>query len=91
MDKAEEESAQRSKEMDESVEESRSRMRVTQKQNCLGQNNRLHRLQVQEGKPDRERPSQILLEKEVTEVLACQERNRQYKRRRGEEMDDKLG
>ena len=90
-DKAGEESTQRSKETDENVEESRSRMRVTQKQNCLRQNNRSHRLQVQEGKPDRERPSQILRGKEVTEVSACQKRIREYERGRGEEMDDEVG
>ena len=36
-DTAEEEGAQRGKEVDESVEERSNRMRVTQKQNCLGQ------------------------------------------------------
>ena len=90
-DTAEVESAQRVREVDESVKEERSRMRVTQKRNCLGQNYRLHRLQVQEGKPDRERPSPKMLEGEVTEVLACQEKTRQYGQDRGEEKDDNAG
>ena len=85
------ESTQNVKGANESDEETRRWMCVRQRQTDLGRNNRMHRLQAQEGKSNRGSPRQNMPAKEAAEGYEYKEINRQHGQNSDGERENEAG